>query len=66
MTDINKCCKIRDECPLKIHNRRERWGVKNAMDFTSLDCKCDDSFRRCLKKVIELNFTATIAMVSIS
>ena len=52
---LDRCCREHDHCPLSIHSDKQRWGVKNTVGYTVSDCKCDDRFYNCLKKVL-INF----------
>ena len=53
---LDQCCKTHRKCPLVIHSNKTRWGYTNDVSYTLYDCKCDDAFYQCLKKVIYLYY----------
>ena len=53
---LDQCCKTHRKCPLVIHSNKTRWGYTNDVSYTLYDCKCDDAFYQCLKKVIHFHY----------
>ena len=53
---LDQCCKTHRKCPLVIHSNKTRWGYTNDVSYTLYDCKCDDAFYQCLKKVIHFQY----------
>ncbi|XP_014262312.1 uncharacterized protein LOC106674217 [Cimex lectularius] len=49
-SEIDKCCRLHDICPVKVHGYSFRYGVNNTSPITKSHCKCDQELKRCLKK----------------
>ncbi|XP_065650823.1 uncharacterized protein LOC101235790 isoform X3 [Hydra vulgaris] len=62
MADLEYCCNQHYNCPQKVHFNQEHWKFKNTFGFTLNDCKCDDKFYECLKKIEGIEGYAALAV----
>ena len=49
--ELDACCRTHDKCPKTIPVGETVFGIKNKGSATISDCRCDDEFYYCLKKV---------------
>ncbi|XP_014209129.1 phospholipase A2-like, partial [Copidosoma floridanum] len=49
-TNIDRCCRAHDLCPVKIRSFKSRYNLSNLSFYSRSHCACDETFYRCLKK----------------
>ncbi|GBM90199.1 Phospholipase A2 [Araneus ventricosus] len=49
--DTDRCCRAHDKCDDLIEGGGTKHNLTNKSPFTKLNCKCDDEFYDCLKRV---------------
>ncbi|XP_034950600.1 phospholipase A2-like [Chelonus insularis] len=50
-TDVDRCCRTHDLCPVKIRAQHSRYNLTNYSLYSKSHCDCDTSFYHCLKMV---------------
>ncbi|GLG99291.1 Phospholipase A2 [Gryllus bimaculatus] len=48
-TEVDKCCRAHDICPVKVRGFETRYNIKNVSFYTKSHCDCDTTFYQCLK-----------------
>uniref|UniRef100_A0A1A9UHU7 Phospholipase A2 n=1 Tax=Glossina austeni TaxID=7395 RepID=A0A1A9UHU7_GLOAU len=61
-TNMDRCCRQHDLCPLKIRAYQSKYGLTNDSLYTKSHCTCDDMLFSCLKRT---NTSASQLMGSI-
>ncbi|XP_003737093.1 uncharacterized protein LOC100904390 [Galendromus occidentalis] len=49
-SDIDRCCRNHDFCPIKIYAGQTRFGLKPPFLKASLLCECEQAFDECLRE----------------
>lgn len=47
--EVHNCCFDHAKCPRSVPAKTTKFGFTNDIEYTIMSCKCDSSFRRCLK-----------------
>ncbi|KAK9300976.1 hypothetical protein QLX08_006474 [Tetragonisca angustula] len=48
-TQIDRCCRSHDLCPVKIRAQQTRYNLTNYSVYTKSHCACDEALYHCLK-----------------
>ncbi|KAF3422651.1 hypothetical protein E2986_10082 [Frieseomelitta varia] len=48
-TQIDRCCRSHDLCPVKIRAQQTRYNLTNYSVYTKSHCACDETLYHCLK-----------------
>lgn len=50
-TEVDKCCRAHDHCPIKVKGMGAGHGLVNLSFYTKSHCACDDEFFSCLRRL---------------